>query len=541
MEKKITLDKVFIGDNVDIKLKDEDRLSNFYYISKNPNSKHFGSQDTDVDVKINLIGKEVDIPIVKNVYNENGEKIQNYTTSINGKNFGDHIWHGKYGQYIDETSGKKKLVYKVGSEGYITYTNEIDNFIVSGYKNNPENGFTLLDDVTLKRGADTTNKKILQVINYNRICDQIVDSSGKQYFPDNEGYIAKDVTKDEQCKITLKRWNNEETITIDTTIPEIKQYDMELLNNDIKIIYNHTYINNAKGKLIIDDNTYIQSNIIYTIFKKLDINFEYEPEIKKYLNVTFEYTDFQDKSTAPSITEVDEGLPPNSPDGKETSDGTKNPDTDLKDGSTSGGDGGSSIGNVLGTAMTSGGTGSAGNVVEYNSSDGVLSILNNCKCSRRKGDIKFNAIGCNERDIYLSQNGAPLWIKSGNNYVKEVIIKDIYNLGHASTFGFTLYTGSNETGCVLQEFKDDTKLKMTYKVTMENDAAEVEGKQPPTLYKNRSSGFIRIGIPKNDSNFLIKYHITLYYDSNGNNVCDTDNESYVTITIIQSAYDQGWS
>ena len=541
MEKKITLDKVFIGDNVDIKLKDEDRLSNFYYISKNPNSKHFGSQDTDVDVKINLIGKEVDIPIVKNVYNENGEKIQNYTTSINGKNFGDHIWHGKYGQYIDETSGKKKLVYKVGSEGYITYTNEIDNFIVSGYKNNPENGFTLLDDVTLKRGADTTNKKILQVINYNRICDQIVDSSGKQYFPDNEGYIAKDVTKDEQCKITLKRWNNEETITIDTTIPEIKQYDMELLNNDIKIIYNHTYINNAKGKLIIDDNTYIQSNIIYTIFKKLDINFEYEPEIKKYLNVTFEYTDFQDKSTAPSITEVDEGLPPNSPDGKETSDGTKNPDTDLKDGSTSGGDGGSSIGNVLGTAMTSGGTGSAGNVVEYNSSDGVLSILNNCKCSRRKGDIKFNAIGCNERDIYLSQNGAPLWIKSGNNYVKEVIIKDIYNLGHASTFGFTLYTGSNETGCVVQEFKDDTKLKMTDKVTMEKDAAEVEGKQPPTLYKNRSSGFIRIGIPKNDSNFLIKYHITLYYDSNGNNVCDTDNESYVTITIIQSAYDQGWS
>ena len=162
MEKKITLDKVFIGDNVDIKLKDEDRLSNFYYISKNPNSKHFGSQDTDVDVKINLIGKEVDIPIVKNVYNENGEKIQNYTTSINGKNFGDHIWHGKYGQYIDETSGKKKLVYKVGSEGYITYTNEIDNFIVSGYKNNPENGFTLLDDVTLKRGADTTNKKILR-------------------------------------------------------------------------------------------------------------------------------------------------------------------------------------------------------------------------------------------------------------------------------------------------------------------------------------------------------------------------------------------
>lgn len=540
MEKKITLDKVFIGDNVDIKLKDEDRLSNFYYISKNPNSKHFGSQDTDVDVKINLIGKEVDIPIVKNVYNENGEKIQNYTTSINGKNFGDHIWHGKYGQYIDETSGKKKLKYEVKSDGYKTYTKEIDNFIVSGH-NNPENGFTLCGEVTLKRGADTTNKKILQVINYNRICDQIVDSSDKQYFPDNEGYIAKDVTKDEQCKITLKRWNNEETITIDTTIPEIKQYDMELLNNDIKIIYNHTYINNAKGKLIIDDNTYIQSNIIYTIFKKLDINFEYEPEIKKYLNVTFEYTDFQDKSTAPSITEVDEGLPPNSPDGKETSDGTKNPDTDLKDGSTSGGDGGSSIGNVLGTAMTSGGTGSAGNVVEYNSSDGVLSILNNCKCSRRKGDIKFNAIGCNERDIYLSQNGAPLWIKSGNNYVKEVIIKDIYNLGHASTFGFTLYTGSNETGCVLQEFKDDTKLKMTYKVTMENDAAEVEGKQPPTLYKNRSSGFIRIGIPKNDSNFLIKYHITLYYDSNGNNVCDTDNESYVTITIIQSAYDQGWS
>ena len=493
---------------------------------------------------INITGKEVDIPITKNVCDkENGEKIpiQNCTISINGINIKGNNWHGRYGQYIDETSGQTKLVYKVGSKGYITYTNdEMDNFIVSGH-NNPKNGYTLLGEVKLVRGEDTTKEKILQVINYNRICDQIVDSSGKQYFPDNEGYIAKDVTKDEQCKITLKRWNNEETITIDTTIPEIKQYDMELLNNDIKIIYNHTYINNAKGKLIIDDNTYIQSNIIYTIFKKLDINFEYEPEIKKYLNVTFEYTDFQDKSTAPSITEVDEGLPPNSPDGKETSDGTKNPDTDLKDGSTSGGDGGSSIGNVLGTAMTSGGTGSAGNVVEYNSSDGVLSILNNCKCSRRKGDIKFNAIGCKERLIYLSQNGSPLWIKSGNNYVKEVIIKDIYNLGHASTFGFTLYTGSNETGCVLQEFKDDTKLKMTYKVTMENDAAEVEGKQPPTLYKNRSSGFIRIGIPKNDSNFLIKYHITLYYDSNGNNVCDTDNESYVTITIIQSAYDQGWS
>ena len=362
MKKTITLDKVFVGDNVDIKLKDEDRLSNFYYISKNPNSKHFGSQDTDVDVKINLIGKEVDIPIVKNVCDENGEKIQNYTTSINGKNFGDHTWHGKYGQYIDETSGKKKLVYEVGSKGYITYTNEIDNFIVSGYNNNPENGFTLLDDVTLKRGADTTNKKILQVINYNRICDQIVDSSGKQYFPDNDndGYISKDVTKDEKCEITLKRWNKEETITIDTS-HEIRQYNMESLNNDIDIYYNNIGIKGVGGKLIIDDNTYIQSNTIYTTFKKLDLKFEYMPSVEKYLNVTFEYKDFQDKST-------------------ET------------------------------TEQTSGGTGSAGNVVEYNSSDGVLSILNNYKCSRRKGVIKFNAIGCNERCIYLSQNGAPLWI-----------------------------------------------------------------------------------------------------------------------------------
>lgn len=499
MEKKITLDKVFIGDNVDIKLKDEDRLRNFYDILIIPDSKHFGSQDTDVDVKINLIGHNVDIPIVKNVYNENGERLQNYTTSINGKNFGDHTWHGKYGQYIDETSGKTKLVYEVGSNGYITYTNEIDNFIVSGYNNNPENGFTLLDDVTLERGSDTTNKKILQVINYNRICDQIVDSSGKQYDPDNEGYISKDVTKDEQCEITLKRWNNEETIKIDTR-HEIRQYDMELLNNDIKIIYNLNDINDVVGKLIIDDNTYIQSNTIYTTFKKLDLKFEYMPKIEKYLNVKF-----------------------------------------LEDGSTSAGDGDSGIGNGSGTTTTSGGTGSVGNGVEYNSSNGVLSILNNCKCSRRKGDIKFNAIGCNERDIYLSQNGAPLWIKSGNNYVKEVIINDTNNLGQANSFYLTLYTGSNETGCVLQEFKDDTKLKMTYKVTMENDAAEVEGKQPPTLYKNRSSGFIIIGIPKNDSNFLIKYHITLYYDSNGNNECDTDNESYVTITIIQSPYDQGWS
>ena len=148
MKKIITLDKVFIGDNVDIKLKDEDQLRKFYKISIIPDSKHFGSQDTDVDVKINLIGNEVDIPIVKNVYDENGERVENYTTSINGKNFSDHIWHGKYGQYIDETSGKKKLVYKVGSNGYKTYTNdEIDNFIVSGH-NNPENGFTLLDDVS---------------------------------------------------------------------------------------------------------------------------------------------------------------------------------------------------------------------------------------------------------------------------------------------------------------------------------------------------------------------------------------------------------
>lgn len=492
MKKIITLDKVFIGDNVDIKLKDEDQLRKFYKISIIPDSKHFGSQDTDVDVKINLIGNEVDIPIVKNVYDENGERVENYTTSINGKNFSDHIWHGKYGQYIDETSGKKKLVYKVGSNGYKTYTNdEIDNFIVSGH-NNPENGFTLLDDVTLKRGADTTNKKILQVINYNRICDQIVDSSGKQYFPDNEGYIAKDVTKYEQCEITLKRWNNEDTITIDTS-NEIKQYNMESLNNDIDIYYNNIGIKGVGGKLIIDDNTYIQSNTIYTTFKKLDINFEYEPEIKKYLNVTFEYKDFQDKST-------------------ET------------------------------TEQTSGGTGSAGNVVEYNSSDGVLSILNNCKCSRRKGVIKFNAIGCNERDIYLSQNGAPLWIESGrNNYVKEVTIKDIYNLGHASTFGFTLYTGSNETGCVLQKFKDDdNKLKMECTVTRANDSTPVVGKIP-TLTKDSIGCNIRIGIPDNDPMYAIKYQIKLYYDSNGNNTHDTDNESYVTITIIQSPYDQGWS
>ena len=494
MKKTITLDKVFVGDNVDIKLKDEDRLSNFYYISKNPNSKHFGSQDTDVDVKINLIGKEVDIPIVKNVCDENGEKIQNYTTSINGKNFGDHTWHGKYGQYIDETSGKNKLVYKVGSKGYITYTNEIDNFIVSGYNNNPENGFTLLDDVTLKRGADTTNKKILQVINYNRICDQIVDSSGKQYFPDNDndGYISKDVTKDEKCEITLKRWNKEETITIDTSY-EIRQYNMESLNNDIDIYYNNIGIKGVGGKLIIDDNTYIQSNTIYTTFKKLDLKFEYMPSVEKYLNVTFEYKDFQDKST-------------------ET------------------------------TEQTSGGTGSAGNVVEYNSSDGVLSILNNYKCSRRKGVIKFNAIGCNERDIYLSQNGAPLWIESGrNNYVKEVTIKDIYNLGHASTFGFTLYTGTNETGCVLQKFKDDdNKLKMECTVTRANDSTPVVGKIP-TLIKDSIGCNIRIGIPDNDPMYYTKYQIKLYYDSNGNNEYDTDNESYVTITIIQSPYDQGWS
>lgn len=495
MKKTITLDKVFIGDNVDIKLKDEDQLRKFYKISIIPDSKHFGSQDTDVDVKINLIGNEVAIPIVKNVYDENGERVKNYTTSINGKNFGDHTWHGKYGQYIDETSGKKKLVYKVGSKGYKTYTNEIDNFIVSGYNNNPENGFTLCGEVTLKRGEDTTKEKILQVINYNRICDQIVDSSGKQYFPDNEGYISKDVTKYEKCEITLKRWNNEETITIDTSY-EIRQYNMESLNNDIDIYYNNIDIKGVGGKLIIDDNTYIQSNTIYTTFKKLDINFEYEPEIKKYLNVTFEYTDFQDKST-------------------ET------------------------------TEQTSGGTGSAGNVVEYNSSDGVLSILNNFKCSRRKGVIKFNAIGCNERDnIYLSQNGAPLWIESGrNNYVKEVTIKDIYNLGHASTFGFTLYTGTNETGCVLQKFKDDdNKLKMEYTVTRANDSTPVVGKIP-TLTKYSIGCNIRIGIPDNDPMYAIKYQIKLYYDSNGNNTCDsdTDNESYVTITIIQSPYDQGWS
>ena len=492
MKKTITLDKVFVGDNVDIKLKNEEQLHNFYDISIIPNSKHFGSQNTDVDVNIDIIGHEVTIPIAKSVCDaETREKIKNYTTSINGKNFGDHTWYGKYGQYIDETSGQTKLVYKVGSKGYNTYTKVIDNFIVSGH-NNPENGFTLLGEVTLVRGKDTTNEKILQVINYNRICDQIVDSSGNKYEPDGNGYISKDVTKDEKCKITLKRWNKEDTITIDTS-NEIKQYDMKSLNNDIDIYYNNIGIKGVGGKLIIDDNTYIQFNTIYTTFKKLDLNFEYMPSIKKYLNVTFEYNDFQDKST-------------------ET------------------------------TEQTSGGIGSAGNVVEYNSSDGVLSILNNYKCSRRKGVIKFNAIGCNERCIYLSQNGAPLWIKNGNNYVKEIIINDTNNLGHANSFYLTLYTGVNdETGCVLQEFKDDTKLKMEYEVTKENDATVVVNTSPK-LYKYRSSGHIIISIPDNDiSNYSIKYQIKLYYDSNGNNKCDTDNESYVTITIIQSPYDQGWS
>lgn len=497
MEKTITLDKVFIGDNVDIKLKDKDQLSHFYNISIVPDSKYFNSQNTNVDdIKIDITGYEVAIPITKNVCDkENDEKIpiQNCTISINGINIDDNTWHGRYGQYIDK-SGRTKLVYEVGSKGYITYTKEIDNFIVSGH-NNPDNGYTLLGEVKLVRGEDKTNKKILQVINYHSICDQIVDSSGKQYEPDDNGYIAKYVTKDEQCEIKLKRWDNEKTITIDTTIPEIKQYDMESLNNDIKIIYNSNDINDVVGKLIIDKNTYIQSNTIYTTFKKLDLAFEYMPRIKKYLNVTFEYTDFQDKSTE----------------------------------------------------QTSGGTGSAGNVVEYNSSDGVLSILNNYKCLRRKGYIKFNAIGCKERSIYLSQNGAPLWIKNGNNYEKDITIDDTKNVGHANNFYLTLYTGINdETGCVLQEFKDYTKLKMTYKVTKENDPnVDVNNLlNPPTLYKYSNSGKIIIGISDNvQNNYSIKYQITLYYDSNGNNTydSDTDNESYVTITIIQSEYDQGWS
>lgn len=498
MEKTITLDKVYIGDNVDIKLKDEDQLSHFYNISIVPDSKYFNSQNTNVDdIKIYITGYEVAIPITKNVCDkENGEKIpiQNCTISINGINIDDNTWHGRYGQYIDK-SDRKTLECEVKSEGYKTYTKELPNFIVSGH-NNPDNGYTLLGEVKLVRGEDTTNKKILQVINYHSICDQIVDSSGKQYEPDDNGYISKDVTKDEQCEITLKRWDNVDTITIDTTNRNIEKFDMKLLNSHIDIYYNHNSIkNDAEGKLIIDDNTYIKSNIIYTTFKKLDLNFEYEPGIKKYLNVKFEYTDFQDKST-------------------ET------------------------------TEQTSGGTGSAGNVVEYNSSDGVLSILNNYKCSRRKGVIKFNAIGCYERSIYLSQNGAPLWIESGrNNYVKEVTIKDIYNLGHASTFGFTLYTGENETGCVLQKFKDDdNKLKMTYTVTRVNDSTDVKGKIP-TLTKD-SIG-CKIGIPDNYPMYYTKYQIKLYYDSNDNNKydsdSDTDSESSVTINIIQSPYDQGWS
>ena len=125
--------------------------------------------------------------------------------------------------------------------------------------------------------------------------------------------------------------------------------------------------------------------------------------------------------------------------------------------------------------------------------------------------------------------------------MKEVTIKDIYNLGHASTFGFTLYTGSNETGCVLQKFKDDdNKLKMECTVTRANDSTPVVGKIP-TLTKDSIGCNIRIGIPDNDPMYAIKYQIKLYYDSNGNNTHDTDNESYVTITIIQSPYDQGWS
>ena len=87
---------------------------------------------------------------------------------------------------------------------------------------------------------------------------------------------------------------------------------------------------------------------------------------------------------------------------------------------------------------------------------------------------------------------------------------------------------------------------MTYKVTKENDPnVDVNNLlNPPTLYKYSNSGKIIIGISDNvQNNYSIKYQITLYYDSNGNNTydSDTDNESYVTITIIQSAYDQGWS